>query len=104
MGFFIATLAEVDLFRISEHRLTALENYREEDGEEVQAQMTLLETEKNKAGSGNLIKVVENYKTSKVNAFQEDEVFGEKNADGEVSSNRRLQRFKTLGALTIQKR
>ena len=27
MGFFIATLAEVDLFRISEHRLTALENY-----------------------------------------------------------------------------
>ena len=82
--------------------LTALDCYRDEDDEEVQAQMILLENKKNKPGSGNFIQVVKNYKTSKVDTFKEDEVFGDKNAYGEVSSNKRLQLLKTLGALTIQ--
>ena len=78
--------------------LTALEYHRGEDVNEVQANMTTTETEKNKPGTGNLIQVVEKYKTSKVNTFKEDKVFEDKNVAGEVSSNRKLQLFKTLGA------
>ena len=72
---------------------------KNEDGNEIEANMTVRENKKNKPGSGNLIQVIENYEKSKVNAFKEDE-----NAFSKVSSDRKLQNFKIFGALTIQTR
>jgi len=73
--------------------LTAQDCYRDE---EVEENSTNLETEKNKPGTGTHIQVVENCKTSKVDAFKDDKVFGDNNAYDEVSSNKKLHCLKTL--------
>ena len=76
--------------------LTAQDCYRDE---EVEDNRSNLETETNKPGTGNLFQVVENCKTSKVDAFKDHNVFGDNNAYNEVPFNRKLQCLKSLGAL-----